>query len=194
MKHGTAHARRSVYALQSVLCNVTSPVSCTESVRCTMPLLPIGITSFVLCVRPARTEQWVGAFAPMLHTHHVQRLLDLGCGTGNDVQRLAQRRDTVVGLDDSREAITQAARKAGSRTAFLVADMATPLPFMTGSVEAVMSNVALHMFDEARTWGLLTEVRRIVQPQGLLLFHVNALEDCPLWAKRTPASPSTRPP
>ena len=130
--------------------------------------------------------QWVGAFAPLLHTHHVQRLLDLGCGTGNDVQRLAQRRYTVVGLDYSREAITQAARKAGSRTAFLVADMATPLPFMTGSFEAVMSNVALHMFDEARTWGLLTEVRRIVQPQGLFLFHVNALEDCPLRAKRTP--------
>jgi SAM-dependent methyltransferase len=131
-------------------------------------------------------EQWVGAFAPMLHTHHVQRLLDLGCGTGNEVQRLAQRRYTVVGLDDSREAITQAARKAGSRTAFLVADMATPLPFMTGSFEAVMSNVALHMFDDARTWGLLTEVRRMVQPQGLLLFHVNALEDRPLRAKRKP--------
>jgi hypothetical protein len=32
----------------------------------------------------------------------------------------------------------------------------------------------------------LTEVRRIVQPQGLLLFHVNALEDCLLRAKRKP--------
>ena len=62
-------------------------------------------------------EQWVGAFAPILHTHHVQRLLDLGCGTGNDVQRLAQCGYTVVGLDDSREAITQAARKAGSQRA-----------------------------------------------------------------------------
>ena len=100
-------------------------------------------------------EQWVSAFAPMLHTHHVQRLLDLGCGTGNDVQRLDQRRYTVVGLDSSREASTQAARKAGARTALLVADMATPLPCMTGSVEAVMSNVALHMFDDARTWGTL---------------------------------------
>ena len=92
----------------------------------------------------------------------------------------------MVGLDYSREAITQAARKAGSRTALLAADMAMPLPFMTGSFEAVMSNVALPMFDDARTWGLLTEVRCIVQPQGLLLFHVNALEDCPLRAKRTP--------
>ena len=30
-------------------------------------------------------EQWVGAFAPILQTRRVQHLLDLGCGTGNDV-------------------------------------------------------------------------------------------------------------
>jgi SAM-dependent methyltransferase len=131
-------------------------------------------------------EQWVSAFAPIFHTHHVQRLLDLGCGTGNDVRRLAQRGYTVVGLDYSREAITQAARKAVSRAALLIADMAAPLPFMNGSFEAVMSNVALHMFDDARTRALFTEVRRIVRPQGLFLLHVNALEDHPLRAKRKP--------
>jgi hypothetical protein len=42
------------------------------------------------------------------------------------------------------------------------------------------------MFDDARTRALFTEVRRIVQPQGLFLFHVNALEDRPLRAKRKP--------
>jgi predicted nucleic acid-binding protein len=30
-------------------------------------------------------DQWTGAFVPILHTYHVQHLLDLGCGTGNDV-------------------------------------------------------------------------------------------------------------
>jgi hypothetical protein len=49
-----------------------------------------------------------------------------------------------------------------------------------------MSNVALHMFDDARTRALFTEVRRIVRPQGLFLFHVNALADRPLRAKRKP--------
>jgi ubiquinone/menaquinone biosynthesis C-methylase UbiE len=129
----------------------------------------------------------------MLHTHHVQRLLDLGCGTGNEVQRLAQRRDTVVGVDDSREAITQAARKAGSRTALLVADMATPLPFMTGSFEAVMSNVALHMFDNARTWGLLTEVRRMVQATGPVAVPCQCAGRLPLTGQAQATSPRTRP-
>jgi hypothetical protein len=37
-------------------------------------------------------DQWTGAFAPVIHEHRVRRLLDLGCGTGNDVLRLAQVR------------------------------------------------------------------------------------------------------
>ena len=50
-------------------------------------------------------DQWTGAFAPILQTYQMQNVLDLGCGTGNDVLRLAQHGYTVVGLDHSREAI-----------------------------------------------------------------------------------------
>jgi SAM-dependent methyltransferase len=99
-------------------------------------------------------EQWTGAFAPILHTCHVQHLLDLGCGTGNDVLRLTPHGYTVVGLDHSREAVQQAATKAASRAAFLVADMAAPLPLADACFDAVMSNVAMHFFDDARTRAL----------------------------------------
>ena len=131
-------------------------------------------------------DQWTGAFAPILQTYQVQNVLDLGCGTGNDVLRLAQHGYTVVGLDHSREAIHQAVTKAASRAAFLVADMAVPLPFTDACFDAVMSNVAMHMFDDACTRALFAEVRRIVRRRGVFLFHVNALEDRPLRAKRKP--------
>jgi SAM-dependent methyltransferase len=91
-----------------------------------------------------------------------------------------------VGLDHSREAIQQATAKAAARAAFLVADMAAPLPLADVCCDAVMSNVAMHFFDDAQTRALFAEVRRIVRPQGLFLFHVNALEDRPLRAKRKP--------
>lgn len=131
-------------------------------------------------------DQWTGAFAPILHTYQVQNVLDLGCGTGNDVLRLAQHGYTVVGLDHSREALHQAATKAASRATFIVADMAVPLPFADACFDAVMSNVAMHMFDDTCTRGLFAEVRRIVHRGGVFLFHVNALEDRPLRAKRKP--------
>ena len=73
-----------------------------------------------------------------------------------------------------------------ARAAFLVADMATPLPLADACFDAVMSNVAMHFFDDTRTRAVFAEVRRIVRPQGLFLFHVNALEDRPLRAKRKP--------
>ena len=116
----------------------------------------------------------------------MQHLLDLGCGTGNDVLRLTQHGYTVVGLDHSREAVQHATTKAASRAAFLVADMAAPLPLADACFDAVMSNVAMHSFDDACTRALFAEVRRIVRRGGVFLFHVNALEDRPLRAKRKP--------
>jgi len=50
-----------------------------------------------------------------------------------------------------------------------------------------MSNVALHMFPDGVTRSVFAEVRRLVRPGGLFLFHVNALEDRPLRAARIPA-------
>jgi hypothetical protein len=50
-----------------------------------------------------------------------------------------------------------------------------------------MSNVAMHMFPDAVTRAVFAEVARLVRSDGLFLFHVNALEDRPLRARRQPA-------
>jgi SAM-dependent methyltransferase len=131
-------------------------------------------------------DQWTGVFAPALRRHQVHCLLDLGCGTGNDTLRLTREGYRVIGLDHSREAIQQAAKKAAGLVTFLIADMATSLPFRTASFDAVMSNVALHMFDDALTRRVFAEVKRVLRPAGVFVFHVNALEDRPLRAKRRP--------
>jgi len=131
-------------------------------------------------------DQWTEAFAPVFHAHQVRRLLDLGCGTGNDTLRLVREGFTAIGLDFSREAIQQATTKADTLATFLVADMAASFPFRNGSFDAVMSNVALHMFDAALTRRVFAEVKRVLRPAGVFVFHVNALEDRPLRAKRRP--------
>jgi len=131
-------------------------------------------------------DQWTGAFAPILREHQVHRVLDLGCGTGNDALRLTREGFTVIGLDHSREAIQQAATKVASLATFVVADMAAPLPFGTATFDAVMSNVALHMFGDVLTRSVFAEVRRVLCPAGVFVFHVNALEDRPLRARRRP--------
>jgi SAM-dependent methyltransferase len=66
---------------------------------------------------------------------------------------------------------------------FMVADMTQRLPFPDGGFDAVMSNVAMHMFSDSVTRTVFAEVGRIVRPGGLFVFHVNALEDRPLRAR-----------
>jgi ubiquinone/menaquinone biosynthesis C-methylase UbiE len=44
--------------------------------------------------------------------------------------------------------------------------MAVPLPFSARCSDAVMSNVALHMFPDMITHAVVAEARRLVRPDG----------------------------
>jgi SAM-dependent methyltransferase len=130
---------------------------------------------------------WTGPFLLPLREAGVRTILELGCGTGNDAARLADAGYSVTAIDLSGEAIEQARARFGSMVRFAVADMTQRLPFPGGGFDAVMSNVAMHMFPDGVTRAVLVEVGRIVRPAGLFLFHVNALEDRPLRARWQPA-------
>jgi SAM-dependent methyltransferase len=130
---------------------------------------------------------WTEPFLVPLRQAGARTILELGCGTGNDAARLADAGYSVTAVDLSGEAIDQARARYGSVARFVVADMTQRLPFPGGSFDAVMSNVAMHMFPDTVTRAVFAEVGRVVRPGGLFLFHVNALEDRPLRARSLPA-------
>jgi len=130
---------------------------------------------------------WTGPFLVPLREAGVRTILELGCGTGNDAARLAGAGYSVTAIDLSGEAIEQAQARFGSMVRFVLADMTQRLPFPDGGFDAVMSNVAMHMFPDGVTRAVFAEVGRLVRPGGLFLFHVNALEDRPLRARWQPA-------
>jgi SAM-dependent methyltransferase len=130
--------------------------------------------------------RWTEPFLPLLRVSGSRDVLELGCGTGNDSARLAREGLRVVAADHSAEAIAQARAKYGDLVDFQVADMAAGLPFPAGSFDAVMANVAVHMFPDAVTRDIFGDVRRVLRPGGLFLFHVNALDDRPLRERVRP--------
>jgi SAM-dependent methyltransferase len=130
---------------------------------------------------------WTEPFLVPLRQAGARTILELGCGTGNDAARLADAGYSVTAVDLSTEAVGRARARYGSVARFVIADMTQQLPFPGGSFDAVMSNVAMHMFPDAVTRAVFAEVRRVVHPGGLFLFHVNALEDRPLRARSLPA-------
>jgi SAM-dependent methyltransferase len=131
---------------------------------------------------------WTRPFLAPLREAGVRTVLELGCGTGNDAARLADEGYSVTAVDVSGEAIGQAQARFGSLARFLVADVTRLLPFADGSFDAVMSNVALHMFPDDVTRGVFAQVGRLVRPGGLFVFHVNSLQDRPLRARSLPAT------
>jgi SAM-dependent methyltransferase len=130
---------------------------------------------------------WTEPFLVPLREAGARTVLELGCGTGNDAARLADAGYSVTAVDLSGEAVRQARARYGSMATFMVADITQRLPFPGGGFDAVMSNVAMHMFPDAVTRAVFAEVGRLVRPDGLFLFHVNALEDRALRARRLPA-------
>lgn len=130
---------------------------------------------------------WTSPFLVPMRQAGVRTVLELGCGTGNDTARLAGEGYEVTAVDVSGEAIGQARARFGSLARFLVADMTRQLPFPDAGFDAVMSNVALHMFPDGVTRAVFAEVGRLVRAGGLFVFHVNSIEDRPLRARRLPA-------
>jgi ubiquinone/menaquinone biosynthesis C-methylase UbiE len=102
-----------------------------------------------------------------------QRVLDVGCGTGNLLLALGRERAGVdlVGLDPDDRALTIARRKA--RRARVAVDWrrgyAEELPFPDASVDRVFSSLMLHHLGPAAKAALLAEVRRVLRPDGVLV-------------------------
>jgi len=94
-------------------------------------------------------------------------LLDVGCGTGQLVSRLAREhpRLRAVGCDFSSGMLRQAAARGATQS--WVRGDACRLPFRSGAFDVVVSTEAFHWFpDQAAA---LQEFRRVLAPRGLLL-------------------------
>ena len=90
----------------------------------------------------------------------------------------------VIGLDFSKVAIAHVESKVIPNAKFVQADMAQLLPLEDASIDAVFSNLALHMFDHPTTRRIVSEVRRILKAGGRFIVHVNSTGDRELRATR----------
>nr|WP_260408331.1 methyltransferase domain-containing protein [Planomonospora venezuelensis] len=109
----------------------------------------------------------------MLEVRPGERVLDVGCGTGHDLESLARAGAVPVGVDASAEMAT----RSRARCPAVVQADAARLPFPAGSFDGCrIERVLLHVADPA---AVVAEVRRVLRPGGRLVVFE------PVWASLT---------
>jgi SAM-dependent methyltransferase len=101
-----------------------------------------------------------------------ERVLEIGCGTGNLallVKRMRPQLD-VVGLDPDPKALARASRKAQRAGVTLRLDrgFADELPYPDGSLDRVLSALMFHHLAADLRLASLREVLRVLRPGGSL--------------------------
>jgi SAM-dependent methyltransferase len=94
------------------------------------------------------------------------RLLEVGCGNGALLARLAPRLEEGIGVDISASMIDHARRRVGGAPHLRVEQIHGPfLPVADGSVDCVISMLSWRYLD----WGpMLQEISRVLTPDGSL--------------------------
>jgi ubiquinone/menaquinone biosynthesis C-methylase UbiE len=102
-----------------------------------------------------------------------QRVLEIGCGTGNVLRELVRRTPRgldLAGIDPDPDALRRARRKADRAGAGVDyrQGYAGDLPFGDASVDIVLSSLMLHHLDEPGRDQALREAWRVLRPGGRL--------------------------
>ena len=117
-------------------------------------------------------DDWLEEFESIISKVETE-IIDLGCGvTGNNTLYLLEKSKKVISCDFAEEALNVVKTIKGSKTVLF--DMLEKFPFDDNLAELVIADLSLHYFSEENTNKIINEIRRILKPNGYLIFRVNS--------------------
>ncbi|HEU5323829.1 MAG TPA: methyltransferase domain-containing protein [Methylomirabilota bacterium] len=159
-------------------CGYTVPVP--PEARRLDPRQKEACTSRFIATDPIGYERYVGRwsrrlaplFAEFAGVGAGERVLDVGCGTGDLILTLAAANvAAAIGIDVAAPYIAYARRRTTDRTVTFEVGDALDLPYVDGVFDRALSMLALDvMADPGRA---LAEMRRVTRPGGVLAALVN---------------------
>ena len=109
-------------------------------------------------------------------------VLDAGCGSGAQAEWLLEHGADVIGIDLSPRMVDEARQRCAGSGRFLVADLAEPLPIEPGSLDGIVSSLALHY---VKDWGVpLRSFAQALRPSGWVVLSLDHPFGPPLKTQR----------
>lgn len=120
----------------------------------------------------SKYDNWLDEFESIIMNVETE-IIDLGCGViGNVTLYLLEKGKKVISCDFAEEALNAIKMIKDSKT--LKFDMLDEFPFEDNSTNLVIADLSLHYFREKDTIRIISEIKRILRPNGYLLFRLNS--------------------
>lgn len=106
------------------------------------------------------------------------RLFEIGCGVGSESKFFADNGHDVLATDISEVVLAQDREYyKGTPISFETLDVSQPLPFNDGAFQVVFSHLALHYYSDAATRAIFSELKRVLETDGILAFACKSTND-----------------
>jgi SAM-dependent methyltransferase len=124
-----------------------------------------------------KNDPWLEKWLDLIQKHaDCKRVLELGCGSGWDTVELVSAGCSVIAADIAGGKLLDCAR-AAPQVGILQLNFAHPLPFSDHSVAVILASLSLHYFSWDKTLQIESELRRCIQPGGILIARFNSIHD-----------------
>ena len=118
-------------------------------------------------------DEWLEEFDDIIMNVDTD-IIDLGCGvTGNNTLYLLEKGKSVLSCDFAEEALNVVSQIPGAKT--MLFDMLETFPFEDNTTDLVIADLSLHYFKDADTKRIISEIKRVLKPNGYLFFRLNSL-------------------
>jgi demethylmenaquinone methyltransferase/2-methoxy-6-polyprenyl-1,4-benzoquinol methylase len=99
-----------------------------------------------------------------------EKVLDVGCGTGDQAIYFAKKGAVVTGIDINQEMISCALKKKGGFNIHFQGGDATNLPFLEPVFDVAVISLVLHEIENKDRDKVISEMKRVVKKGGRLIF------------------------
>lgn len=120
-------------------------------------------------------DNWLDKYMSIFKTCKT-KILDLGCGAGNDTLYLNEKGFGVISCDYSEQALNNLKTMLPKAETQNI-NISQKFPFKDEQFDIIIADLSLHYFDDKTTKQIMFEIKRILKLGGYLFARVNSIKD-----------------